>query len=123
MLTYNSGDFAAFFVTERNYVRSVASRISNRFLSHSLQFCTVAVHIVVHVGTKTYPEGYQCEHTVADPDLQIEEGGGGSWSSRPGENGGAVSKNFFRPFGPQFGLKIREMLGPPRAPPLDPPLI
>ena len=55
VLTYNSGDFAAFFVTERNYVRSVASRLSNRFLSHSLQFCTVAVHIVVHVSSKSYP--------------------------------------------------------------------
>ena len=92
MLTYNSGDFAAFFVTERNYVRSVASRLSNRFLSHSLQFCTVAVHIVVHVGTKTYPEGYQREHTVADPDLQIGEGGVGHLD--PEKRGGSLKKFF-----------------------------
>ena len=32
-------------------------------------------------------------HTVADPDLQIR--------------GGGLQKDFFRPFGPQFGLKIR----------------
>ena len=35
--------------------------------------------------------------TVPDPDLEI---GGG-------ERGGVVSKTFLRPFGPQFGLKIR----------------
>ena len=36
-------------------LRRVASRISNRFLSHSLQFCTVAAHIVAHVSTKSSP--------------------------------------------------------------------
>ena len=30
--------------------------------------------------------------------------------------------NIFRPFGPQFGLKIRRGEGGPQAPPLDPPL-
>ena len=56
---------------------------------------------------------------------------GGGQSSRPSdkgrggghpdpEMGGRRSqKNFFRPFGPQFGLKIRA----PRTPPLDPPLM
>ena len=34
--------------------------------------------------------------TVPDPDLEIG-----------GEGGGVVSKTFLRPFGPQFGLKIR----------------
>ena len=37
-------------------------------------------------------------YSVTDPDLQIREGGGGE--------GGGLQK-LFRPFGPQFGLKIR----------------
>ena len=50
---------------------------------------------------------------MAEPDLQIRLG--------PGHpdleiRRVAVTKNFFRPFGPQFGLKVRG------APPLDPPL-
>ena len=48
---------------------------------------------------------------VPDPDLEIREvwGGGGGWSSKPGDNRGAPRgpKFFFRPFGPQFGLKIK----------------
>ena len=37
--------------------------------------------------------------------------------------GGAVSeKNFFPPFDPQFGLKIRGSPGPPPPPPSDPPV-
>ena len=37
---------------------------------------------------------------------------------------GRLEKTFFRPFGPQFGLKMRGGGGwIPRAPPLDPPLI
>ena len=45
---------------------------------------------------------------MAYPDLQIR-GGGGERSSTPWEKGvGAqVSKKFFRPLGPQFGLIIR----------------
>ena len=34
---------------------------------------------------------------MADPDLQIRRGGGG---------GGRSQKKLFRPFGPQFGLKL-----------------
>ena len=41
--------------------------------------------------------------TVPDPDLEI----GGE------EGGGVVSKTFLRPFGPQFGLKIRGGGSPP----------
>ena len=52
------------------------------------------------------------------------EGGGRSY--RPCDKrrgGGGVSKLFFRPFGPYFGLKIRGGgAGPPRAPSLDPPM-
>ena len=47
--------------------------------------------------------------------------GGGGQSSDPDIRGGPVlQKKFFRPFGPQFGLK---MSGRGRAPPLDPPLL
>ena len=54
---------------------------------------------------------------VADPDFQIRLGGGG------GGRGGGLQKKCFRPFGPQFGLKIRGRPGPPgpRAPSLYPP--
>ena len=46
--------------------------------------------------------------TVADPDLQIKgtEGVGGGSHPDPEIRGG-VSKIFFRPFGLQFGLKIK----------------
>ena len=37
--------------------------------------------------------------------------------------GRVVSKILFRPFRPQFGLKITGGGRPPRAPPLDPPLL
>ena len=40
----------------------------------------------------------------------------------PDSRGGGGLKFFFRPFGPQFGLKMRGDTGPP-APPLDPPLL
>ena len=47
---------------------------------------------------------------MADPDLQIRGGGRGSDnpdSEIRGRGGGVVSKNkSFRPFGPNFGLKI-----------------
>ena len=56
---------------------------------------------------------------MPDPDLKIRgrEGGGGS--------GGGHPPIFFRPFGPQFGLKIRGLPAPPpfRSLPLDPPLL
>ena len=55
---------------------------------------------------------------VADPDLQIRAGGGRS--SRPRDKGGpGLQKNFFRPFDPHFGLKIRgarALLDPPLKP-------
>ena len=48
---------------------------------------------------------------MADPHLQISDrwgGGGGGGNSDPEIREGPVSpKIFFRPFGPQFGLKIR----------------
>ena len=50
-----------------------------------------------------------------DPDLQIR----GRGHPDPEIRGRRSQKNFFRPFGPQFGLKIRA----PRARPLNPPLM
>ena len=50
------------------------------------------------------------------------EGGGRPDSEIRGAGGGGLKKNFFRPFGPQFGLKIMGER-PPMAPPLDPPLL
>ena len=58
---------------------------------------------------------------VPDPDLEIRKGAGGS--SRPLDKGGggepSLPKKFCRPFGPQFGLKIRGEGRGPWAPPLD----
>ena len=53
---------------------------------------------------------------MADPDLQIKgkgggEGGGHTDPEIRGAGGGGLKKNFFGPFGPQFG------------PSLDPPLV
>ena len=59
---------------------------------------------------------------VADPDLQ--KGGGGAVIQTPryGGRGGAVSKTFFRPFGPHW-CKNKGEDQAPQAPPLDPPLV
>ena len=51
--------------------------------------------------------------SVPDPDLEISWGGGG---------GAGLPKKFFRPFRPQFGLKIRGG-GPPGPSPVDAPLV
>ena len=59
--------------------------------------------------------------SMADPDLQIRERPAHPDPEITGEGRG-IKKNFFRPFGPQFGLKIRGGAGPPRPPPLDLPL-
>ena len=44
-------------------------------------------------------------------------GGGGGTVTQTRDKGGGSQKEFFRPFGPQFGLEIN------RIPPLDPPLV
>ena len=49
-------------------------------------------------------------------------GGGGGHSDPEIRWGEQPPKNFFGPFGLQFGLKIRGGGRAPRAPPLDPPL-
>ena len=51
---------------------------------------------------------------MADPDLQIRgKGGGGHPDPEIRGGGGSFLKNVFRPFGPQFGPKIRGGPGPP----------
>ena len=57
---------------------------------------------------------YMYPWAVPDPDRKIR-GGRGARSSRPFDKGGgaASKKDFFRPFGLQFGLKIRGGAGPP----------
>ena len=58
---------------------------------------------------------------MRDPDLEIEDGvwgGGGGGHPDPKIKGGRSQKNVFRPFGSQFGLKIRGRPAP-RTPPLD----
>ena len=58
---------------------------------------------------------------VPDADREIRGWGTGGWSSTPLDKCGrgcwSPKKNFFRPFGPQLGPKIRV------APRLDPPLL
>ena len=44
--------------------------------------------------------------TVVDPGLQIRDGGAGGHPD-PEIRGGGGLKKIFRPFGPQFGPKIR----------------
>ena len=51
--------------------------------------------------------------TVADLDLQIKGGGETAIQTVRYEGGGGLKKNFFRSFGPQFGLKIRGGRAPP----------
>ena len=48
-------------------------------------------------------------------------GGGEAQSSGPWENGGQSQTKLFRPFEPQFGLKLKGGQAR-RAPPLNPPL-
>ena len=48
--------------------------------------------------------------TMADPDLEIRRGGSG------------LQKNFFWPFGPQFGPRNKGGPGPPGPSPGSPPL-
>lgn len=59
---------------------------------------------------------------MPDPDLEIGGEGRSSRLLERGGGGGEVSKIFFKPFRPQFGLKIREGSAP-QTPTLDPPLL
>ena len=49
-------------------------------------------------------------------------GGGGGYPDPEIRGWPGLKKKFFRPFGPQFGLKIGGGGASPRAPPLDLPL-
>ena len=53
---------------------------------------------------------------MADPDLQIREGGVAGHSD-PDIRGGSGLQKFFSPFGPQFGLKRSGARAPPPNPP------
>ena len=53
--------------------------------------------------------------SMADPDLQIRGRPAHPDPEITGEGRG-IKKNFFRPFGPQFGLKIRGGARAPQAP-------
>ena len=93
-----------------------------RFLMHSRSsFLPLYVNLFSYLVTKCWTNysgimlvvkgicSTEVPHTVVDPDLQIRggEGGGGGRSSRPLDKGGrgGLQKDFFRPFGPEFGLK------------------
>ena len=57
------------------------------------------------------------------PDSDLEIRGGPCHPDPEIMRGSSLQKSFFRPFGPQFGLKIEGGGGRARrAPPLDPPL-
>ena len=52
---------------------------------------------------------------MADPEPSEKGGGAGHPDPEMGGRGG-LQKNTFRPFGPQFGLKIREGVPPEPLP-------
>ena len=61
------------------------------------------------------------QNAVPDPDLEIWRGGLPVIQTLRWGLGGGLQKNFFQPFGPQIGLKIRRGVAPPppsRVPPL-----
>ena len=71
------------------------------------------------------PENEQCNLQKISIDISggsrhSDKGGGGHPDAEIREMPG-LKKTFFRPFGPQFSLKIRGG-GAPWVPPLDPPL-
>ena len=68
--------------------------------------------------------GLRKAFSVPDPHLEIRGWGGGDGrGGHPNHEitrgAGIQKKRFFRPFGPQFGLKIRGNGTPPLDPPLD----
>ena len=82
-------------------------------------FSSVGTSFRPHMHGEKFSSVEEGHSPVPDLDLEIwrRVGGGGGWGVW------AVSKLFFQPFGPYFGLKIREGGSrAPRAPPLDPSL-
>ena len=58
------------------------------------------------------------------PAFELSNKGMKDWAVGEGAGAGnGLSKCFFRPFGPQFGPKVRGGALAPRAPPLDLPLV
>ena len=75
------------------------------------------------LNPRTYTQNYTPHYDTRGDPLQIGGRGGAVIQTlRQGGGGGGLPKNFFRPFGPHFGRKIRKGGVPPWAPPLDPPL-
>ena len=75
--------------------------------------CYVVWNFLVPHNHGSDDRSYLTIGSVADPDLQIGER---ERSSRPRDKRGGgvpVSKFFFRPFGPQFGLRTKGAPGPP----------
>ena len=56
---------------------------------------------------------HQLDHSTAIETSDYHSAGG-MWG---GGGGGGLQRNFFRPFGPQFGLKKGEEAGPPSPTP------
>ena len=85
-----------------------------KFYLNACLIITVMKKIILYIMQCFFPS--VC--TVADPEVQIRGGGGGS--SRSLDKGRARSPpNFFWPFGPHFGKKN----GGGGGSPLDPPLL
>ena len=81
------------------------------FLAYNVLLYTLLGVLPGPLASLSPPLVLSLHSTVADPDLQIKGGGG---HPDPEIRGGpGLQKNFFRPFGPQFGLKIR---GPDPSP-------
>ena len=70
------------------------------------------IHLLVYTGAAA-------NFTLQTSGGPISRGGG---HPDPDIREARLKKKFFRPFGPHFGLKLRRGPGPPRAPPLHPPL-
>ena len=65
----------------------------------------------------SYLEGIWQLECTSDPDRHIRGRGWGGQSSTPRDNGGpGLQNSFFQPFGPQFGLKIKEGCPPGPSP-------
>ena len=84
----------------RYVLLSTANTIANDFFGVSL--VTEQTEADLHVY-----------RTVADPDLQIRGGGGGGHPGPEIRGGTGLPKNFFWPFRPHFGRKMRGEPGPP----------
>ena len=82
------------------------------FLAYNVLLYTLLGVLPGPLASLSPPLVLSLRSTVADPDVQIKVGGAVIQTQRY-QGGPVLQKNFFRPFGPQFGLKIR---GPDPSP-------